>query len=334
MTYRTLLTVVALWLPAPLSAQDLQSNTTGADNNLTVLKEGVEVTLPDGVSHKDIGKRDLQVLMAQVLLDRSSHSPGVVDGYMGGNTQRAIRYYRMANDLPEGSALDEELIRSLLGSQGSEVFSRYTITDNDVAGPFENIPSEFESMAELDELGYTSPREKLAERFHMDEKFLAALNPHVNFSEAGTKINIVAFGDDKIRETIERIEVRKDDNTIAVFGSNGQIVASYPATIGSDEFPSPSGNVEVNAIAPKPAYYFDPEGREWGPDENLKIAPGPNNPIGGTWIDLSKEGYGIHGSPDPSKIAKRASHGCVRLTNWDANQLAEAVSPGIPVKFM
>lgn len=168
----------------------------------------------------------------------------------------------------------------------------------------------------------------------MDEMFLAALNPDSDFSEAGTEINIIAYGSDKLGEPIKRIEVRKNDNTVAVFGSDDKILASYPATIGSDKFPSPSGDVEVKAIATDAAYYFDPDGRDWGPDKNLEIAPGPNNPIGGTWIDLSKEGYGIHGSPDPSKVAKRASHGCVRLTNWDAKELAEAVSTGIPVKFI
>lgn len=331
MIYRTALLFAAIALPASLFAQDAGSS---SENSQTVSQDGLKLTLPDGISQTDLGERDVRVLAVQVMLDRSRHSPGVMDGYIGGNTRRAIRYYRMANDLPEGDAIDEELVRSLLDSEGGDVFRKYTITDEDVAGSFKDIPSEFEAMAELDELGYTSPREKLAEQFHMDEKFLAALNPGADFSEAGAEINIVAFGDDGFEDSIERIEVRKDDNTVAVFGSDDKIVASYPATIGSDEFPSPNGEVEVKAIAPEPAYYFDPEGRDWGPDENLKIAPGPNNPIGGTWIDLSKEGYGIHGSPDPSKVAKRASHGCVRLTNWDAEELAAAVSTGIPVKFV
>ena len=98
----------------------------------------------------------------------------------------------------------------------------------------------------------------------------------------------------------------------------GDIVASYPATIGSSRFPSPSGTMEVVAVAPEPNYTFTSEGREWGPEGTYILPPGPNNPVGGTWIDLAKEGYGIHGSPDPQLIAKSNSHGCVRLTNWDA----------------
>lgn len=334
MIYRTALLLAAFTFPASLSAQDAETGSTNSDSSQTVSQDGLKLTLPDGLSQSDLGERDARVLAVQVMLDRSRHSPGVVDGYLGGNTRRAIRYYRMANDLPEGDSIDKELVGSLLDSQGGDVFRTYTISEDDVAGPFNDIPADFEAMAELDELGYTSPREKLAEKFHMDEKFLAALNPGTDFSEAGAEINIIAYGDDKLGKSLERIEVRKNDNTVAVFGADDQILASYPATIGSDEFPSPSGDVEVKAIAPQPAYYFDPEGRDWGPDENLKIAPGPNNPIGGTWIDLSKEGYGIHGSPEPSKVAKRASHGCVRLTNWDAEELAEAVSTGIPVKFI
>ena len=118
------------------------------------------------------------------------------------------------------------------------------------------------------------------------------------------------------------------------YGDNGRLLATYPATIGSSTFPSPDGAMEVTAIAAAPTYHFDPEGREWGPGKKLTIAAGPNNPVGGTWIDLSKEGYGIHGTPDPKLIGKTASHGCVRLTNWDAAELAKAVSKGTKVEFV
>lgn len=117
-------------------------------------------------------------------------------------------------------------------------------------------------------------------------------------------------------------------------GSDGKLLASYPATIGSDRFPSPSGSMEVRAIAAEPIYYFDPTGRDWGPDEKLTIAAGPNNPVGSTWIDLTKEGYGIHGTPEPRLIGKTASHGCVRLTNWDAAELSRAVDKGTEVIFV
>jgi lipoprotein-anchoring transpeptidase ErfK/SrfK len=130
------------------------------------------------------------------------------------------------------------------------------------------------------------------------------------------------------------IEVDKAASALRAFTADGTLVATYPATIGSNTFPSPSGEMEVRAVAPAPTYHFDPEGRSWGPDEKLTIAAGPNNPVGGTWIDLTKEGYGIHGTPEPRLIGKTSSHGCVRLTNWDAEELAKAVSPGTKVEFV
>ncbi|MGI8943747.1 MAG: L,D-transpeptidase family protein [Qipengyuania sp.] len=295
---------------------------------------GLSVSLPDGVSEADFGKRDLQVLAVQVMLDRSRHSPGVIDGYMGGNTKRAIRYYRKANGLPGGDGVDEELLGSLLDTQSGDVFRTYTITQDDVDGPFYDIPSEFPKMAEMERLGYRNAQEMLAERFHMDQKFLGALNPGVDFSKAGQDIVIVSHGDEKLDAQIAKIEVRKGDKSVVALDSGGKLLASYPATIGSSEFPSPSGSMKVNAIASEPNYTFDPDDQKWGPDKTFIIPPGPNGPVGGTWIDLGKDGYGIHGSPDPQRVAKRASHGCVRLTNWDAEELARAVTTGTPVVFV
>ena len=323
-------TFAALSLSLPL----LLASPTAAQDGRTVSTGGLNVTLPDSVSKADLGKRDVRVLAVQVMLDRSRHSPGVIDGYMGSNTRRAIRYFRKANGLPAGDGIDKELINALIEGQTGDVFRSYTISDADVEGPFRDIPSSMEAKAKLDRLGYETPREMLAEKFHMDAGFLAALNPDADFGKAGTEITIISHGDEKLGAEIARIEVRKNEGTVAALDEKGNLVASYPATIGSDEFPSPSGDLVVKAIAPEPAYYFDPEGRKWGPDEKLKIAPGPNNPIGGTWIDLSKEGYGIHGSPDPALVSKRASHGCVRLTNWDAEELEKTVTADTPVVFV
>lgn len=180
MIYRTALLLTAFTLPTLLSAQDAETGSTSSDSSQTVSEDSLKLTLPDGVSQSDLGKRDARVLAVQVMLDRSRHSPGVVDGYIGGNTRRAIQYYRMANDLPEGDSIDEELVRLLFARETGDVFRTYTISEDDVAGSFKDIPSDFEAMAKLDELGYTSPREKLAEKFHMDEMFLAALNPDLS----------------------------------------------------------------------------------------------------------------------------------------------------------
>ena len=188
-------------------------------------------------------------------------------------------------------------------------------------------------MADMDKLGYETALEMLAERFHMDQDFLEALNPDVDFSEAGTELVIVSHGDGELVGDIAKIEVRGGDDRLVALDDAGEILASYPATIGSTRFPSPSGTMEVTAVAPEPNYTFKGDVQNWGPDGTYILPPGPNNPVGGTWIDLTKDGYGIHGSPDPQLIGKTASHGCVRLTNWNAAALGRAVKQGVEVVF-
>jgi lipoprotein-anchoring transpeptidase ErfK/SrfK len=328
---RSLLIISALSLPAALQAQS-GSQTSGTSSNVL---NGFSLSVPDDVS-KDVfsGSRREQVLTAQVLLDRSRHSPGVIDGYMGGNTRRAIRYYRDAHGLPAGDGLDQRLMRSLIETQSGDVFTSYTITQDDVDVPFYDVPSGMAAMAKMERVGWKSPQEMFADRFHMDQGFLAALNPNVDFGRAGTKIMVISQGEEKLPGEVAKIEIRKSDNSVVALNANGEVLASYPATIGSSQFPSPSGSMQVAAVAPEANYTFDPSGRKWGPDKTLVIPPGPNNPVGGIWIDLSKEGYGIHGSPDPHLIGKTSSHGCVRLTNWDASELAGAVSKGVDVVFL
>ncbi len=336
MISKTLTSLVALTLAtsaASALAQDRQQAAASSTESPQVTSHGLELTLPDGVTPDMLGKRSLETMAVQVMLDRSRHSPGVIDGYMGGNTRRAIRYYRQAHELPAGDGIDKELLKSLVGTETGDIFRTYAITEDDVSQKFDRNAESFTALAKQDRVGYETPREKLAEKFHMDRDFLAALNPGADFGKAGTKLVIVSHGDEKLAADVARIEIRKSDNTVALLGGDGKLVASYPSTIGSDDFPSPSGEMKVKAVAPEAAYYFSPEGREWGPDKRLKIPPGPNNPVGGIWIDLTKEGYGIHGSPDPQMVGKRTSHGCVRLTNWDAHEVAGAVEAGVPVVF-
>lgn len=280
------------------------------------------------------GPRSRDVLVAQVLLDRSRHSPGVIDGYPGGNTTRALKAFQRAHGMPANGRTDERLLKKLIEVTSGDIVTRYTITEADVSGPFHSVPSTMTGKATLNAVTYESPAEALAEKFHMSQGFLQALNPSVDFGRAGSQITVVVAGDEQLEAGVARIEVDKAASALRAYDASGKLVATYPATIGSNSFPSPSGTMEVRAVAPEPKYYFDPENREWGPDERLTIAAGPNNPVGSTWIDLTKDGYGIHGSPDPSLIGKTASHGCVRLTNWDAEELAKAVSQGTKVEFV
>ena len=305
-------------LPAGLSAQGALS-----------------LTLPEQAPG-DIFKssRTKEALVAQVLLDRSRHSPGVIDGIMGGNTARAIKAFQRANGMKPTGELTSGLLRKLLAQHSGDIVERYKITTADASGPFIDVPDDMAAKAKLDRLAYESPAEALAEKFHMAKSFLEALNPGVDFGQAGTEITVIKVDDKPLQPDVARIEVDKASSSVRAYASDGKLVATYPATVGSSTFPSPSGTMKVKAVAAEPKYYFDPSGRKWGPDEKLTIAAGPNNPVGSTWIDLSKEGYGIHGSPDPRLIGKTASHGCVRLTNWDAEELGKAVKQGAVVKFV
>lgn len=272
------------------------------------------------------------LLTAQILLDRSHHSPGVIDGQPGGNTRRAIAAYEQASGMAHDGVLDPELLQRLKQSSEEPLLVDHRITDEDIS-KLTDVPSGMEAQATLDHLGHETALEALAEKFHMSQGLLQRLNPGASFN-AGETIRVVRPGEDELDNKVARIEIDKGSSEVRAFNAAGKLLASYPATIGSDAFPSPSGTMAVRAVAPAPTYYFDPDGRAWGPDKRLTIAAGPNNPVGSTWIDLSKEGYGIHGSPEPRLIGKTASHGCVRLTNWDAAELGAAVEKGATVTFL
>ncbi len=277
----------------------------------------------------------------QILLDRARFSPGVIDGRMGENVENALAAFRKQHKLEgKGNAIDEATWAKLSENGGDRAIVEYTITEEDVKGPFtKNIPEGFEDKKDLERLAYTGPAELLTERFHMDEDFLKELNPDKDFSKAGTAImvaNVEEKREKPERGAVRRIEVDKGSKQLRAFGEGDRLLVVFPATIGSKQRPAPTGEHTVKGVAQNPKYTYNPEYKFEGvkTDKPFTIAPGPNNPVGSVWIDLSEEGYGIHGTPEPSEIGKTASHGCVRLTNWDANTLAQMVKTGVTVKFM
>jgi lipoprotein-anchoring transpeptidase ErfK/SrfK len=267
----------------------------------------------------------------QILLDRAGASPGVIDGYAGDNVEKAIRGFQQVNRLPDDGLIDE-MTWNTLQAMGNDVIVSYTITGADASGISEPLPDDYARLARLEHLGYTSVQEKLAERFHMDMEFIAELNPNAAFS-AGETIFVADPGSDQKAE-IASLVADKSEARLLAYDASQTLVAIYPVTIGSASTPSPSGIHTVNAIAIDPTYSYNPENFVQGDNtEPLTLPPGPNGPVGNVWIDLSEPTYGIHGTPEPSKIDKTSSHGCVRMTNWDANELAHLVSKGVTVEF-
>ncbi|MDX8445797.1 L,D-transpeptidase family protein [Mesorhizobium captivum] len=271
----------------------------------------------------------------QVLLDRGGASPGVIDGRFGSNVDKALAAYNQIT----GSNLkstDAVGIKAALAQSGGDAFASYTITPEDAAGPYvASIPEDYSQKAKLDRMGYTSVTEALAERFHMDENYLKSINKGLDFNRPGTIVKVANFGM-LVSTPVARIVADKDKKEVFAYEAGGKLVAAYPATIGSADTPSPTGIHTVSRIALEPNYTYNPSinFKQGQNDKILTIPPGPNGPVGSVWIALDKPTYGIHGTPDPSKIGKTESHGCVRLTNWDARELAKLVSPGVTVEFV
>lgn len=290
-----------------------------------------------------------QALRLQVMLDRGGFSPGAIDGRMGANTRRALDAYRKQHREEAGPDI--------------EPLTRYTITNEDVAGPFEpNIPSELNEQSKLPSLGYRDAREALGERFHTTPGFLQQLNPAAAFAageeivvpnveplvvplaaamsgphperdgRSGRQNGTAPKGPPKADVTVT---VSKSASALTVTDTAGQVLMYAPVTTGSEHDPLPVGEWKVNGVQFQPKFRYNPE-LFWDADPThtkAMLPPGPNNPVGLVWIDISKEHYGLHGTPEPSTIGRTESHGCVRLTNWDALKLAGFVKPGTRVIF-
>lgn len=277
------------------------------------------------------------MLKAQILLDRAAISSGQIDGKDGASARKAIAAFQQSRGLEPTGRLDETTWNALKEASKEPAITEYEIAEQDVKGPFAGtIPRDLEKMARLGHLSYTSPLELLGEKFHVDPNLLKLLNPGKRFDQAKTSIRVPNVGTRDQSGRVARIEVDKSAHDLRALGENGELIAFYPASIGSEEKPAPSGRFKVRRIAHDPAYHYDPKFKFKGvhAKHRLTIPPGPNNPVGVVWIDLTKDSYGIHGTPDPERIGKTYSHGCIRLTNWDALDLAKRVHKGTPVDFV
>ena len=272
----------------------------------------------------------------QVALERSSFSPGEIDGRAGANTRKALRAFQSSRSLPETDEVSGETWQSLWTVSDGSTWSTYTITADDASGPYlASIPGDMAEKAKLERLGYTSILEMLGERFHAAPEFLRHLNPGSSFA-AGDQVKVpnVRLAPSAVEGGAVRVVVSREAGTLTV-DRDGTVLFFAPVTSGSEHDPLPIGDWKVEGVARDPSYSYNPD-LFWdadATDAKATIPPGPNSPVGVVWIDLDKPHYGMHGTPEPRSISRGASHGCVRLTNWDASTLAGLVRPGTPVHF-
>ncbi len=271
----------------------------------------------------------------QIALDRAGFSGGILDGKIGPKGRLATREFQRANDLPATGTLDPKT-SAALGADPDKAVTAYTVQAKDLAqiGP---LPQTWLEKSKLERLACPSLDELLAEKFHCTRALLARLNPGKEIAKlaAGEGIQAPALADAPPIARAESIEVNLSEKAIRARGKGGEIVGLFHCSIAADKERLPSGNATVVVISENPNYTFDPKMWPEVKDvtQKLTIPPGPRNPVGLCWIGLSLPGYGMHGTPAPEMIGKTGSHGCFRLTNWDALRLAKMIRVGTPVTF-
>ena len=289
-------------------------------------------TIPAERTSNPSADPDPAIVRLQVLLDRAGTSPGVIDGIYGKNVTKAVASFEKMTGMPPDGAIDHDVISRL--ETGGPIIGTYTVTADDAKGLVDHIPADYGEKAKMPSLGYTSVAEKLSERFHMHIDLLTALNPGSDFVP-GQTVQVAMPGPPR-QGKVARIEADKTAGQVTAYDNSDVILAAYPATVGSEDNPSPGGTHKVKGVARMPVFRYNPKVnfKQGKNDKVLTIPKGPNGPVGSVWIDLTEPTYGIHGTPDPELINKVGSHGCIRLTNWDAEELAGMVKPGVVVRFI
>ncbi|WP_256869299.1 L,D-transpeptidase family protein [Sphingobium lactosutens] len=297
------------------------------------------------------------ILQAQVALDRWGFSPGVIDGKDGMSYKAALRGFQEAHDLPVTGEFDRKTSAMLLEGEARPTTWLVKIPDGFARGPFFNIPRGLNEQASLPALTYRNLLEKLTERFHTTPDALMTLNPPNTKIGAGMTVRVPAIdnqpvatieGDErgwgetlaslgvaKDQSQADHIVVDKSEGLLKVFNAENRMIAQFPVTTGSQHDPLPLGEWTIKGVSRNPDFHYNPN-LFWdasSKDEKAVLKPGPNGPVGVVWIDLSKDHYGIHGTPEPQLIGRTESHGCIRLTNWDAARLAQMVKSGVKAKF-
>lgn len=295
---------------------------------LTLDANAVNDPNPPAIQQGAVGSA---VLRAQILMGRAHFSCGEIDGRFGSNLQTTVRAYQHSRHLPVTGIVDAATW-AVLNQDKAPALSSVTIDGEDEKGPFvPRIPNSLMEQAKLPALGYRSPLEELSERFHSSPEVMQALNPGADFSRVGQQLtvpNVIVMPPG----AAARVVVSKGESSVRALNAAGHTIAFYMATTGSTHDPLPAGAWKIVGVAHNPKFHYNAK-LFWdarNKDDRATIQPGPNNPVGVVWIDLSKPHYGIHGTPDPALVGHAYSHGCIRLTNWDAAELASMVKPGTP----
>jgi lipoprotein-anchoring transpeptidase ErfK/SrfK len=305
---------------------------TGALGGQVAPQEGPPLTEADRATLRAYSEKEAMAL--QITLDKEGFSPGEIDGKLGKNTLRALEAYEGARGTKAKPAANGGL-------------RNYEISAEDTEGPFTEIPSDMMAQSKLERLGYSSILEKLGEQFHIAPELLRKINPGKKFA-AGVTIKVPDVDSSLIPDSRQgeqpsnagfgqvTIFVSKSRSSLQVLDSSGDVVFRGPVTTGSEKDPLPIGEWAVNSVTRNPVFHYNPD-LFWDANPEhaqAKIPPGPNNPVGAVWIDLTKEHYGIHGTPAPGRISYSESHGCIRMTNWDALRVAALVTRGTPVHLI
>jgi lipoprotein-anchoring transpeptidase ErfK/SrfK len=301
---------------------------------------------------------DYTVLHAQVILDHLGFSPGILDGRAGRSLVAALKGFQQVTGIPETGELDERTLEALHPYRGIRPVKRLALTEEALAGPFVNpFPGDPAEQAKLPALGYRTRVEKLAEMFHTTPQVLLELNSPDTLLKPGERMRFPnalpgsrdypADLDPEWRRTLsdlnvdahqpegDHIVVDKSERTLRVYDQDGGLVALFSATMGSRHDPLPIGDWKIQGESYNPPFHYDPE-LFWDVSdrkEKQRLPAGPNGPVGVIWLDLNKPHYGIHGTPEPQTIGRGESHGCIRLTNWDAARLSLMIKPGTRARF-
>lgn len=301
---------------------------------------------------------DVSTMHVQVILDRLGFAPGVIDGKQGQSLKSALRGFQTAASLKVTGEADAPTLKALSRWRQARPMRTIQLTAEDFRGPFNGrLPQDPAEQAKLPQLGYANAIEALAERYHTTPHTIARMNPPGTRLAPGARIRVPdivptsrdypaklpdawkatlsSLNVDARQPKAKRIVVDKSEGVLKVYDAEDRLVAQFPATMGSQYDPLPIGNWKIQGAAYNPTFHYNPD-LFWdadSKDEKAKLPQGPNSPVGVVWLDLNKPHYGIHGTPNPEKIGRTESHGCIRLANWDVARLALMIEPGTPARF-